>query len=82
MDLIWSDPGAVLHEGTGRAQFMLVAVKHPDGSSCAYGGPVMSHHEFLEPLGTRLSDEQWKDGMQNHVEPANDDWKQEFLIAE
>lgn len=82
VDLIWSDPGAVLHEGTGRAQFMLVAVKHPDGSSCAYGGPVMSHHEFLEPLGTRLSDEQWKNEMQNHVEPANDDWKQEFLIAE
>jgi hypothetical protein len=32
MTLIVRDSGAVLHEGVGRAQFMLVAVKHPDGS--------------------------------------------------
>ena len=58
-DLLCSgDPGDILHEGTGHVQFMLTAVKHPDGSSCTYGGPVMSHYEFSTPLGVRMSDEE------------------------
>jgi len=78
----FGDPGAVLHEGVGRAQFMLVAVKHPDGSTCAYGGPVMSHHEFTKPHGVRMSDEEWKSQMAQEGEPAPADWKQGFLITE
>ena len=81
VDLVCSgDPGGILHEGTGRVQFMLTAVKHPDGSSCAYGGPVMSHYEFTTPLGVRMSDEEWKQQLDFGNEPQFDAWKHSFMV--
>ena len=74
------DLGGILHEGVGRVQFMLTAVKHPDGSSCAYGGPVMSHYEFTTPLGVRMSDEEWKRQLDFGNEPEFDNWKHSYLV--
>jgi len=79
-DVCTGDPGAILHEGTGRTQFMLIAVKHPDGTACAYGGPIMSHYEFTKPIGTRLSDEEWKLTLENGQEPAFSSWKESYLV--
>lgn len=78
--ICYNDPGAILHEGTGRVQFMLTAVKHPDGSACAYGGPVMSHYEFTTPLGVRMSDEEWQTQLERGMEPPFAAWKQDFLV--
>ena len=77
-----SNPGAILHEGTGHAQFILVAVKHADGTSCVYGGPTMSHFEFLEDRNTRLNDTQWKRRLEAGNAPAPADWKLDFLVPE
>jgi len=74
------NPGAILHEGTGQAQFILVAVKHADGTTCVYGGPTMSHFEFLEDRETRLNDSQWKQRLQTGNAPAPADWKLDFLV--
>lgn len=79
-DICNGDPGAILHEGTGRVQFMLTAVKHPDGTACAYGGPVMSHYEFSKPLGIRLSSEEWKATLERGEEPAFSPWKESYLV--
>ena len=76
------DPGAILHEGTGKVQFMLTAVRHPDGTACAYGGPVMSHYEFTKPLGTRLSDAEWKRILESGEEPAFSSWKNSYMAPE
>jgi len=54
-----TDPGSVLHEGTGRVNLLLIAVDNgSDRFICA--GPVLSHYEF-EIIGDprRLSDEEW-----------------------
>ncbi|MDB6037638.1 MAG: leucine-rich repeat protein, partial [Verrucomicrobiales bacterium] len=55
------DPGSVLHEGTGRAHLLMIAINN-GADRCVYAGPVMSHYEF-ELIGppTRLSDPEWKD---------------------
>ncbi|MEJ6579436.1 MAG: DUF3160 domain-containing protein [Akkermansiaceae bacterium] len=76
------DPGAILHVGTGKAQFMLIAVKHPDGTSCAYGGPVMSHYEFLTARDVRLNDDQWLQKLSAGEEPEFETWKHDFLVPE
>ncbi|MEM9080785.1 MAG: DUF3160 domain-containing protein [Verrucomicrobiota bacterium] len=54
------DPGGILHQGVGGANFMLVSVQHPNGSSCTYAGPVFSHYETITPIGTRLTDNDWE----------------------
>ena len=76
------DPGGVLHEGVGYTQFMLVAVQHPDGSSCVFGGPVMTHYEFITDRDTRLNDDAWELILRrnDHPEPAS--WKRSFLVPE
>ena len=81
-DICTGDPGGVLHEGVGFTQFMLVAVQHADGTSCVFGGPVMTHFEFITGRGTRLTDGDWKNKLwaNEHPEPA--DWKREFLVPE
>lgn len=76
------DPGAILHEGTGRAHFMLTAVKHADGTACVFGGPVMSHYEFLTDRETRLNDSEWLEQLQIGNEPEVDSWKLDFLVPE
>ena len=76
------NPGAILHEGTGHAQFILVAVKHADGTSCVYGGPAMSHFEFLEDRETRLNDTQWKQRIDAGNAPPYADWKLDYLVPE
>ncbi|YCM42975.1 DUF3160 domain-containing protein [Verrucomicrobiaceae bacterium 227] len=81
-DVCSGDPGAILHVGTGRAIFMLTAVKHPDGTSCAYGGPVMSHYEFLTTRDVRLNDAQWLQKLEAGEEPEFETWKHDFLVPE
>jgi len=73
------DPGAILNEGIGRVKFMLTAVKHADGTSCVYGGPVMSHYEFTTPLGIRLSNDDWKSKFYNQSEPPFNPWKYDYM---
>jgi hypothetical protein len=52
-------PTGVLHVATGNVRLMVVAVDSgPDGA--VYLGPVGSYYEFVEPLGTVLTDEMWE----------------------
>ncbi|NLI75034.1 MAG: DUF3160 domain-containing protein [Candidatus Riflebacteria bacterium] len=49
----------VLYEATGEPAFMLVLVGNEKSPRLAVG-PVFNHYEFSEPMGTRLSDEDWR----------------------
>ena len=79
-NICYGNPGAILHEGVGRAQLMIMAIKHPDGTSCVYGGPVMSHYEFLESRDTRRNNDQWIEMLGQNTEPPFEDWQLEFLV--
>jgi len=73
------DPvGGVLHEATGRVDFLLIAVDNgPD--RLVYAGPVMSHYEFLVPGPNlkRLTDSDWS---AMSPRPARPDWTQAYLV--
>ncbi|MEN8694530.1 MAG: DUF3160 domain-containing protein [Akkermansiaceae bacterium] len=76
------DPGGVLHQGVGRTQFMLIAVKHSDGTACTYGGPVFNHYEFwTADSRTRWNNEQWESALVTGNEPAQADWKKSFRVG-
>ena len=80
--LCTGDPGGVLHEGVGYAQFMMVAVKHPDGSSCVFGGPVLNHYEFwTDDPATRLNNAEWKAVLELGNAPPQASWKKSFRVA-
>ncbi len=49
----------VLYEATGEPAFMLVLVGNEKSPRLAVG-PVFNPYEFSEPMGTRLSDEDWR----------------------
>jgi len=73
------DPGAVLHEGVGRVNLMMIAVDNgPD--RMVFAGPVFSHYEFNAPHGTRLTDEAWTQLVDAGTTPAPPPWTRSYLI--
>ncbi|UCD13537.1 MAG: DUF3160 domain-containing protein [Thermoplasmatales archaeon] len=69
----------VLEEGTGYVDLIIVAYKLPDGRIIVGAGPVFSYYEFKQPINNRLTDEQWKDMLQNGEEPERPDWISSFV---
>lgn len=69
----------VLEEGVGHVDLMLVAYKVPDGRVIVGAGPVFSYYEFKHPMDDRLTDEKWKNMLQNGDSPDRPDWVSSFL---
>jgi hypothetical protein len=77
--VIDGDPGAVLHEGVGRVNLMMIAVDNgPD--RMVFAGPVFSHYEFNAPHGTRLTDEAWTQSVDAGTTPAPPPWTRSYLV--
>lgn len=73
------DPGMILHEGLGNVCCLITAIDSgPD--RCIYLGPVLSHYEFEEPLGTRLSDEEWQAQLTSRQYPSQPDWTKSYYL--
>ena len=73
------DPGAVLHEGVGRVNLLMIAVDNgPD--RMVFAGPVFSHYEFTKPYGTRMTDDAWKTAVNAGTIPAPPPWTQSYLV--
>jgi hypothetical protein len=53
--------GQVLQETVGRLDLLVVAYVVPDGRVLLGAGPVLTHYEFLQPMGERLTDERWRE---------------------
>jgi hypothetical protein len=64
--------GRVLEAGTGPCDLLLIAVDNGDDRA-VYLGPVYSYYEFSQPVGDRLTDEQW-DRMLRRDSPARPEW--------
>jgi hypothetical protein len=69
----------VLEEGVGYVDLIIVAYKNPDGSIIAGAGPVLSYYEFKQPMSDRLTDEQWKQQLENEQQPDRPVWTSSFV---
>lgn len=67
--------GQVLEEGVGNV-FYLYAVVLVEGHVVLVQGGVFSYYEFLQPIGSRLTDEQW----QSMAKPPLPPWTSSFII--
>lgn len=78
-DPIVGDPGAVIHEGIGNVNLLMIAVDNgPD--RMVYAGPVLSHYEFEMPANTRMTDAQWKANLQAGQKPPPPEWTRSYLV--
>ena len=53
--------GTVLEEAVGYIDLLIVVVKFPDGKIMLAAGPALSYYEFKHPLSNRLTDEAWRE---------------------
>lgn len=67
----------VLEEGVGYVDLIVVAYPLPDGRILCGAGPVMTYHEFKQPMGERLTDEQWRE-MLRSAPPSRPAWTASF----
>lgn len=71
--------GWVMHVGTGPINMAVVTCESPDGSTCAYIGPVMSYYEHVTGGFDRLTDERWKE-MQTAGGVPRPSWTGSYLV--
>ncbi len=65
----------ILEEGVGYVNLILVAYNVPDGRIIVGAGPVFSYYEFKHPMDDRLTDEKWKEMLENEKEsPEVPEW--------
>lgn len=77
-----TDPaGQVLEEGTGYVGD-IYAVVPVDGSLRIAKGAVYSYYEFPWPSDDRLTDEKWKDMLENGKAPAAPSWTKLYTAPE
>jgi hypothetical protein len=69
----------VLEEAVGYVQLIVVAYKTPDGHIIGGAGPVLSYYEFKQSMSERLTDEQWKQMLQDGQQPNAPEWTQSFI---
>ncbi|HII00474.1 TPA: DUF3160 domain-containing protein [Methanosarcinaceae archaeon] len=70
--------GMVLEEGVGYVDMTVVAYKLPDGRILVGAGPVMSHYEFKQPMDDRLTDEKWRE-MLEEKPPEKPEWTSTYI---
>lgn len=63
------DHGKVLEVATGHPELLVVVIDQGDDVA-VYGGPVSSFYAFEKPVMQRMTDEQWKDAIQEHALPS------------
>jgi len=75
-------PMEVLEEGVGYIDLALVAYKVPDGRIILGAGPTLSYYEFRWPMELgRLTDEQWKEMLEQGQQPPRPDWIDSFYAG-
>lgn len=77
---VHTDPNSrqVLEVGVGRVDTLFMAVDSEDDVTM-YAGPTFSYYQFHQPASDRMTDEQWKQAIQNGKAPARPDWTKSFL---
>ena len=69
----------ILHVATGNANNIYVVVEI-EGNLYLTRGATFSYYEFVQPLGTRLTDEEWQKMLEEKKAPAVPEWMKSILI--
>ena len=72
-------PMQVLEEGVGYVDLIVVAYTLPNGTITMGAGPVLSYYEFKQPADDRLTDEAWKDMLEQGNAPERPAWTGSFI---
>lgn len=67
----------VLEEGTGFINTAIIAYRLPQGHIIVGAGPVFSYYEFKQPMSERLTDEAWREILENNP-PNEPEWIRNF----
>lgn len=77
-----TDPnGQVLEEGTGNI-FEIYAVVPVEGKLKLAKGGVYSYYEFPHPMSDRLTDQKWREMLDNDKAPSLPSWTDAFIASE
>ena len=71
-------PMEVLEEAVGYVELVLVAYQVPDGRIILGAGPTLSYYEFKQHIDQRLTDEQWKEMLEQQQQPQKPGWISSF----
>ena len=71
----------ILHEATGNANTIYVLVRI-NGETYLTRGATFSYYEFVRPLGTRLTDEEWQEMLERGETPAAPEWMAPWLLTQ
>ena len=69
----------ILHIATGNANNIYVVVEI-EGNLYLTRGATFSYYEFVQPLGTRITDEVWQKMQEEKKAPAVPEWMKSILI--
>lgn len=70
-----SNTQQVLEEGSGYLRALVVAHLNPQGRLVLGVGPLLTHHEFKQPIAHRLTDEAWRGMLQAGQAPPRAPWQ-------
>ena len=73
------DKNGVLHVATGNANNIYVVVEI-EGNLYLTRGATFSYYEFVQPLDTRLTDEEWQKMLEEKKAPAVPEWMKNILL--
>lgn len=70
----------ILHVATGNANNIYVVVEM-GGYLYLTRGATFSYYEFIEELGTRLTDEEWQERLEDKKAPPIPEWMHDIIIG-
>ncbi|MDH6305015.1 hypothetical protein M2459_001752 [Parabacteroides sp. PF5-5] len=73
------EKNGILHVATGNANNIYVVVE-VGGYLYLTRGATFSYYEFVQPPGTRLTDEEWQQMLEEKKEPAIPAWMKDIII--
>jgi len=76
-----TDPnsGTVLEEAVGKI-FEIYVVAQVEGQLLVTQGGVFSYYEFPWPMSDRLTDESWREMLNNGQAPPRPEWTSSFIV--
>ncbi len=72
------DSRSCLEVAVGDAMLGVIAINN-DGDKMVFVGPLYSYYEFRQPVGNRLTDEQWAEMIAGGKLPPRPNWTNDFV---
>ena len=78
-NVLGCEKNGILHVATGNANNIYVVVEI-EGYLYLTRGATFSYYEFVKPMGTRLTDEEWQKMLEKGKAPALQKWMNDLMI--